>query len=290
MSALRKRMVEEMQLRRLAEKTQKSYVYAVERLAKYYNKSPDQVSKEELRVYFLYLTNEKQLSWSSVNIALSGIKFFFEEVLKQEWEYFELKRPRKSKKLPVVLSIEEVHKVLGCVRSKGHRVCLSTIYACGLRLGEGVHLQVQSIDSSRKMLHIRSGKGGYPLGEDRYVPLPQSTLEMLRGYWRHHRHPQWLFPSQYGLGAESKAVSDSTVQKAFKLAVAESSIHKPATVHSLRHSWATHLLEAGVNLRLIQRWLGHKSLSTTLIYTHLTRNTEVVATEALERLAEPLAW
>jgi site-specific recombinase XerD len=276
-------MLEDMQLRGLAPKTQDAYLRAVRQLAEHYNKSPDQVSEEELRDYFLYLKNEKNASRSACTIALCGIKFFYEYTLRRQWQMFDLVRPAKEKKLPVVLSREEVRQILSQVRRLPYRVCLSTIYACGLRLSEGVQLQVAAIDSERQVLHIRQGKGH----KDRYVPLPSATLSLLRQQWLSHRHPLWLFPSRQDQKA-NKPLSASGVQRAFKAALKSSSIHKAATVHTLRHSWATHLLEAGINLRLIQIWLGHKSLHTTALYTHLTRHAETVALETIDDLMADL--
>lgn len=287
MSALRQRMMEEMQLRRYAVRTQEGYVSWVTQLAKHYNKAPDQISAEELRAYFVYLTVERKLSRSSVTTALSALKFLYEGVLKREWSVVGVVRPRGETKLPVVLSVEEVQRVLKAVRQPRYKVCLSTIYSCGLRLLEGTHLQVADIDSGRMMVHVHGGKGN----KDRYVPLPQPTLDLLRRYWALHRNPTWLFPSQIWVGqasAKPGPMPASGMQKAFTAAVQASGIQKPASVHTLRHSYATHLLEAGVNLRLIQSYLGHNSLSTTAIYTHLTRNGETVAQEAIGRVMAQL--
>ncbi len=284
MTQLRQRMLADMQLRGLAEKTQQSYANAVCQLANYYGKSPDQVTEEELRDYFLYLKNEKKASRSACTVALCGIKFFFEQTLQRQWKVFDLVRPPKSKKLPAVLSREEVRRVLGSVHRSHYRICLTTIYACGLRLQEALRLEVRDVDGDRELLHIRQPKGW----RDRYVPLPQTTLTLLRQQWATHRHPTLLFPARTQQQA-TQSMSASGVQRAFKAACADSGISKPATVHTLRHSWATHLLEAGVNLRLIQLWLGHKSLQTTAIYTHLTRNAETLAGEKINRLMADLA-
>lgn len=288
MSELRQRMIEEMQLRRYAKRTQQSYLEAVTKLVRYVGKAPDQITAEEVRNYFLYLTNEKGLSRSSVNQAICGLKFLYEEVLKVEWSVFGIQRPRTAKKLPVVLSREEVYRLLAHVPKAGHHVFLSTVYSCGLRLQEELNLMVADIDSDRKLLAIRQSKGA----KDRYVPLPQATLELLRQYWQHHQHPKLLFPGQPNPGQPWKTVSKpmdaSGVQKTMRRAVEEARIQKAATVHTLRHSWATHLLESGVNLRLIQQWLGHSSLSTTAQYTHLTRNAETVAGELIDQLMSPL--
>jgi integrase/recombinase XerD len=283
---LRQRMIEDMQLRGLSERTQEAYVRAVRQLAEYYNKSPDQISEEEIRRYFLYLELEKQVSSSTCVIALNGIRFVYQQTLGRAWSSLTLVRPPTEHKLPVILSGGEVRQVLGCVKRPHYRVCLSTIYSCGLRLLEAVRLQVPQIDSSRMVLHIRQGKGH----RDRYVPLPERTLELLREHWLRHRNPVWLFPSSRtgGMATADEPFSASGVQKAFRLALQDSGIHKSATVHTLRHSWATHLLEAGVNLRLIQSWLGHNSLTTTAIYTHLTIKAETQATGAINELMAEL--
>ena len=286
MTVLRQKMVEDMQLRGLSIRTQETYAQAVCQLAKYYHKSPDQISEEELRQYFLYLKNVRRVSRNTCTIALCGIKFLYVHTLKRSWQTLDFIRPDKEKKLPVVLSVEEVGRILRCVHLEHYRVCLTTIYACGLRLLEGVHLQVKDIDSQRKMLHICQGKGN----KDRYVPLPDASLEMLRHYWRTHRNRVWVFPSikkggwLKGENTANGPMSESCVQKAFRGALAESGVHKSATVHTLRHSYATHLLEAGVNLRVIQLYLGHASPTTTAIYTHLTSVTEVQTSEKINEI------
>jgi site-specific recombinase XerD len=288
MTHLRQRMLEDMQLRGLSERTQDTYLRTVRQLAEHYGRSPDQITEEELRQYFLYLENDKQVSPSTFTQALCGIKFFYERTLRREWVLFELVRPHREKKLPVVLSVEEVHRILQCLHRLRYRVCLSTIYSCGLRTQEGIHLQVKDIDGDRMMLHVRLGKGA----KDRYVPLPEATLEMLRQYWGTHRHPVWLFPSPAGTATSPalaiKPIHASGVQRAFRSALRKSGIQKPATVRTLRHSYATHLLEAGVNLRLIQAYLGHSSPKTTVIYAHLTRKAETLAVDAIERVINPM--
>jgi len=280
-------MIEDMQLRGLSKKTQESYLRSVRQLAEHYHKAPDQISEEELRQYFLYLKNVRKVSHSSCTVALCGIKFFYERTLRREWPTLELVRSPREKKLPVVLSVEEVGQILGCVRRMKYRVCLGTLYSCGLRLKEGLHLQVGDIDSDRLQIHVRHGKGG----KDRYVPLPERTLKMLRQYWVTHRHPEWLFPaSNYRGWMATEPMNPSGVQKAFRAACKESGIQKHATVHTLRHSWATHMLEAGVNLRVIQAYLGHSSPNTTAIYTHLTRKAEVPAVTAINQVMDEIQW
>jgi len=276
MSALRQKMLEDMQLRGLALRTQEAYINAVFQLSKRLKKSPDQVNEEELREYFLYLKNEKRVAESTFSIALCGIKFFYEHTLGKEWQTLQFTRPDRKKKLPVVFSMEEVKRVLDCVHRFEYQVCLKTIYACGLRLLEGTRLRVKAIDSDRKVLHVMEGKGG----KDRYVPLPDHTLRLLRHLWATHRNPEWMFPSRNGLAA----FDESAIQKAFQAALRASGVHKTASVHTLRHSYATHLLEAGVDLRIIQVYLGHASPATTAIYTHLTAVTEAQVTQRINRI------
>jgi integrase/recombinase XerD len=284
MTPLRRRMLEDMQLRGLAPKTQQAYIRAVRQLAEYYDKSPDLITEEELRLYFLYLTTEKHLARSTTTVTLSALKFLFEHTLRQPFPILDLLRPRQAQTLPVVLSVDEVWHILAQLHLARYRVCLSTIYTCGLRVHEGAQLHVAEIDSARMQLHIQASKGN----KDRYVPLPPRTLSLLRAFWLTHRNPIWLFPAA-GPGGATPAttnapISDRSVQRAFGAALQQSGITKPATVHTLRHSWATHLLEAGVNLRVIQVWLGHRSPTTTALYTHLTQKVEQLAAEALEQL------
>ena len=288
MTPLRQRMTEDLQLRGLSAKTQEAYLRAVRQLAEHYHKSPDLITEEELRQYFLYLRNERHVSRSGFTVALSGLKFFYQQTLRRDWVTLDLPRPAREKKLPAVFSTTEVCLILGCLRRPAYRVCLTTIYSCGLRLREGVYLQVGDIDSDRRMLHVRQGKGN----KDRYVPLPEGTLQLLREYWGTHRHPVWLFPAPTRAGvplsSATQPLDPSSVQRAFKAALQESGVQKDASVHTLRHSYATHLLEAGVTLRLIQVYLGHSSLQTTTRYTHLTRDVEATATEAIQRVMTPL--
>ena len=272
-------MAPDMQLKGLAVRTQEAYVNAVLQLSRRYKKSPDCIDEEELREYFLYLKNEKQVAESTFSIALCGIKFFYEHTLQRAWHTLQLVRPEKQKKLPVVLSIEEVRQVLACVQLDRYRVCLSVIYACGLRLLEGTQLQVAEIDGARKMLHLLQAKGN----KDRYIPLPDAALEMLRQYWRTHRNPHWIFPSSHNVAL---AMHETGVQKAFRLALQQSGVRKKATVHTLRHSYATHLLEAGTDLRVIQAYLGHTSPTTTALYLHLTTE---INTQSANRINEMLA-
>jgi integrase/recombinase XerD len=280
MSTLRQRMMEDMQLHGYSAKTQTAYVGAVRGLSKYYKRSPEEITQEEVRGYFLWLVKERGVARSTLTIHLSGIKFLFEITLKREWLIFNLVRPQKRKKLPVILSPEETKRVLSLVRLPKSRMALTVIYACGLRLSEGLHLKVQDIDSQRMLIWIRNGKGG----KDRYVPLPERLLTMLRAYWNIHKPSSYLFFSK----DKNTALSDTSLQQTFKAALRESGIRKGASIHTLRHSYATHLLERGVDLRVIQELLGHKSPQTTAIYTHLTDKSFQTLTETLNSLLADL--
>src|SRR5262245_4112386 len=242
MTPLRQHVIESMQLRGLSPRTQTAYLTAVQQLALHYAKSPDLLTEEELRQYFLFLCNDKRLAPNTTNVALNALKFFYTYTLHRPWPLRDLIRPPIPKKLPIVLSPEEVWRIVEQVRRSDYRVCLSVIYACGLRLLEGVTLQVCQIDSARMQLHISNGKGN----KDRAIPLPPKTLTLLRTHWRLHRNPTWLFPSTAPRDEQYASVPmhESGLQKAFHHAVQAAGVNKPATIHSLRHSWATHLLES----------------------------------------------
>ena len=290
MTPLRQRMLEDMQLRAFSVRTQEAYIYAVHRLAQHFHKSPDVITDEELRQYFLHLTQVQHYARATVTIALCGIKFFFEQTLGKTWASLALMRPPQTHKLPVVLSRDEVWRILHLVRLPVYRVCLITIYACGLRLLEGARLHVSHVDGARLLVHV-TGKGQY----DRYVPLPQTTLTLMRDHWRTHRSPQWIFPAHarqgnvYRVVPGAGPISDSSLQSAFHRAVLQSGVHKRAHIHTLRHSYATHLLEAGVGLRLIQAYLGHTSPKTTALYTHLTPEVARTAVDPIQHLMDGLA-
>jgi len=283
-------MIDDMQLKGLSASTQEGYLNAVRRLAEHYHRSPDQLSEEDLRQYFLYLANTKKVARSTATIAICGIKFFYEQTLGLQWSSLHLVRPPRRKKLPVILSRQEVRRALAAVRIPAYRACLTTIYACGLRANEGAHLRAEDVDSGRMLLHIVQGKGN----RDRYVPLPEPTLKMLRAFWKTHRSPLWLFPAparhwrDHGLTSSDRPVDRGCLHAAFKRALRQSGIAKAAHVHTLRHSYATHLLEAGVNLRIIQESLGHRSARSTQLYTHLTQEIRDALKEPLNRLMQDL--
>ena len=258
-------MTQDMQLRGFSERTRQSYIEAVKGLAKFYMRSPDQLSEEEVRDFFLHLINERGSARSTITIYLCGIKFFYEKTLGREWPVFNLIRPKKRVKLPVVLALEEVRHLISMVLNPVARMALSMIFSCGLRLSEGLHLRVEDIDGRRMLVGVRDGKGGM----DRYVPLPRRTLEHLREYFALYRPRPWLFPAKDG----KRPFCQTNLQKTFKTVVRASSIGKDASVHTLRHSYATYLLENGIDIRTIQQILGHKNPQTTAIYTHLTQKT-----------------
>jgi len=277
MTELRRRMLQDLQLHGYAQRTQQSYIAAVALLAKFFNRSPDSLSDDDLRRYFLHLINDRQASRSTVRQYLCGIKFFFETTLGRPMPALDLIKPRKRIKLPVVLSVDEVRSVLTLVRHPVAQTALSLIYACGLRMSEGRQVQVEDIDGARHLLWVRNAKGG----KDRSVPLPAASLQRLRRYWRDwHPEPPWLFPAK----SEAGPVGPSMLQRAFKAALRQSPVGKNASVHTLRHSYATHLLERGIDLRVIQALLGHASPSTTCVYTHLTQPVLDHLNHALEQL------
>jgi site-specific recombinase XerD len=271
MTKLRERMLQDMQLRGFSARTQECYVRSVRQLAQHYNKPPDQITEEELRLYFLHVKNELKWKRATMTIAICGIKFFFTKVIGKNWQTLQVVRPKPENRLPVILTRAEISRILTHVRFQNYRTCLLAIYSCGLRLLEGCTLKVSDIDSQRMVIHVEQGKGG----KDRYVPLPQRTLAELRSWYKTHRNPIWLFPAG-GRGKHTDFANSAVpttkdnIQDAFRDALRKSGIRKRASVRTLRHSYATHLVELGVNLRLIQEYLGHRSPKTTAIYAHLT--------------------
>jgi site-specific recombinase XerD len=280
-------MIEELQLRGYADRTVEAYVRAVVQLARFYGRSPDELSEEQVRDYLVQLNSVQKVARGTHTIALCGIKFFYEKTLGRSWTVLQIARPKHEEKLPVVLAREEVWRILDRVRIATYRVCLITLYSCGLRLTEGARLQVPDLDGVCGMLHVHGKRG-----KDRYVPLPLATLELLRQHWRTHRNPLWLFPAvtrrlkAAPVKPAAGPISPDSLQSAFRRAVKASGLHKRAHVHSLRHSYATHLLEDGVELRLLQEYLGHSSPRTTAIYAHLTRRIREAARDPVNRLMQ----
>ena len=281
-SSMLERYQEDLELAGFQETTQKTYLGVVTRLGVHFQKPAEEVTDEELREYFLYQRNVKEASSSTMTVVLCAIKFFVEKTLKRPWTSLVFVRPPREEKLPVILSLEEVSRILAAVVLQRFRVCLVVLYSCGLRLSEGINLRVPDIDSGRGLIHVKHGKGG----KDRYVPLPQQTLLQLRGFWKTHRNPVFLFPAPERRGGErsvaTRPMDPSSLQRAFQMAVIAAGIHKEVSCHSLRHAWATHMLEAGLSLRVIQLCLGHRSLATTAIYTHLTPTTAEALSKTIE--------
>lgn len=284
---LLERLATDLRLAGKAERTVEAYTGAVRRFMRVSGiPCLAEVTEDDLRAYLVGLVHEK-VARGTFSINLCGVKFFFETTLGREWNIFGLARPKYDKKLPVVLSRNEVWMILDAVTIPVYRACLMTIYSCGLRLLEGASLSIPQIDSARMQLHI-SGKGG----RDRYVPLPEGTLLMLRDHWRTHQSPMWLFPAptrkglKHSIATNAGPIHRSSLQSAFCRAREKAGIHKKAHVHTLRHSYATHLLEDGVNLRLIQSFLGHSSARTTQVYTHLTREAHASAKNPIDRIMQ----
>src|SRR5262252_116197 len=289
MTPLRQQMLAALQLSGKAERTQQAYVREVHLLSRFYDKSPHLISEKELQHYLLHRQSVDGLAPASMRICYSGIRFFYQHVLKRDWHTLALIRAQTAHHLPAVLSIEEVRRLLASATPLHNQVYFTTVYSLGLRLQEALSLQVSDIDGPRLQVHVHRGKGA----KDRYVPLPEDTLTLLRTYWTTHRHTTWLFPAT---GRDQKHSSSATspmrrtsVQGAFRTAKHRAGITKTGVaIHTLRHSYATHLLEAGVNPRLIQRYLGHTQLETTMIYLHLTHTGQEEAYTRLNALMHGL--
>ena len=263
MGRLHDRMKRDMELRHLSRRTQDCYLLCMRNYTRYFGVSPEGLGEEEIKTYLYHLIEAKQASQATVSQSYSALKFFYETTLKRDWISYRIPRAKQSKPLPAVLSPGEVQAIVSAVRNLKHRAILMTIYSGGLRINEAVHLKVTDIDSSRMVIRVRHGKGK----KDRYTLLAQRTLEELRHYWKQSQPVDWLFPGK----DRSVPLSVSSVQKAFKEALIRTGIKKAVSVHTLRHSFATHLLENGTDLYHIQRLLGHASPKTTTVYLHLSR-------------------
>jgi site-specific recombinase XerD len=291
MTALRQRMLDDMQLRHMAEKTIRAYLDHVAHFARFFGQSPERLGPEEVRHYQLHLVHERQVSWSTFNQAVCALRFLYRVTLAKDWAVSHIPFPRTERKLPVVLSPAEVLQFLNSVTSLKYRAILMTAYGAGLRLAEVTHLRVSDIDSQRMVIRVRQGKGR----TDRYVMLSPVLLQVLRCYWRAARPSDYLFPSRL----PERPLSPSAVQRACQQAARDAGLSKPVTVRMLRHCFATHLLEGGTNIRLIQTLLGHRSVSTTQRYTHISAGAVRAARSPLDDLAlptpaevadEPPAW
>lgn len=277
MGALRTKMIEEIRLRNFSVRTEQSYVSAMAGLVKYYRQSPDQLSQEQIRAYLLHL-KERGLSPSSRNVAISGLKFFYHQILGWNEKQLFIPPRKRTWALPEVLSQKEVERLLLAPEKLRDRCLLMTAYATGLRVSELVRLKVSAIDSERMMVRVEQGKGR----KDRYTILSQRLLTELRSYWKQHRSPTYLFPN-----AKGNPISIDYAQKTYNRAKQKAQIHKGRGIHTLRHCFATHLLEAGVDLRTIQTLLGHNSLTSTERYLQIRQHKLMTTANPLDLLRFP---
>jgi site-specific recombinase XerD len=288
--ALYSKHLQALKLQGKREKTIDGYARALRRIAGYFDCCPDSLEPDQLKTYFAWMV--ENYSWSSVKVDLWGLSFFYHHVLGRKMEWIEIVNPPKARSLPDVPTREEVQRLINGVYRLRYRVFFFVIYSMGLRLGEGLGMEIGDIDSNQRRVHVRQGKGG----KDRYVPLPDPTLQHLRRFWRTHRHPRLLFPNASGNEASARTASSPMdrggVQAAIQAARKDCGIHKHLTVHSLRHAYATHLLELGVDLRSIQVVLGHQKPETTARYAHLTEVNRQQAKDRIEELMAgfPLRW
>lgn len=263
MTALRQKMIDEMTLRRFSPKTQEAYIAAVAGLAKYYQQSPEKIKKQMIKDYLLYLMQKRKLAWSSCNVVVSGLIFFYSKTLGMDSMYLSIPPRKKDNKLPEILSAEELEQLFAALTNQKHRTVLMATYAAGLRVSEVVGLKLTDIDSKRMMIRVQQGKGR----KDRYTILSERLLKELRIYWKMYRPSSWLFYST----RREKRLSDRSAQRIYYHAKDLAGIRKSKGIHTLRHCFATHLLEAGVDLRTIQMLMGHKSILTTMGYLQVTR-------------------
>jgi len=270
-------MIDDLRLRNRSARTIKTYIACVAHFARHFQKSPELLGPEEIRQYQVYLVNERHVSWSHFNQAVCALRFLYRHTLGRDWVVVHIPFPRQPKKLPVVLSQAEVQCFLPAIKKLKYRVILMTAYGAGLRLSEVTNLQVSDIDSQRMMIRVRQGKGQ----KDRYVMLSPTLLALMRSYWRSERPKTWLFPGR----TPTLPLEVSSVQRACRQAGLDAGLTKRVTVRMLRHCFATHLLEAGTNVRVIQSLLGHRSLTTTQRYTHVSAQTVHATPSPLEFLA-----
>jgi len=264
MTELRQRMIDEMTLRGFSPKTHEAYLGAVTGLACFYKQSPDKLSLEQVRQYLLHLERDRHLSWSSLNVAVSGFRFLYFQTLKWNLDAMEIPKRQRQSRLPEVLSREEVDQLLGAADNDKHRMLLTTCYAAGLRLNEVIHLRVSDIDGARMSIRVEQGKGR----KDRYTILSPRLREELRTYWKTYRPKHWLFPGK----SQDVALHETAAQRAYTKAKQRAGIQKGHGIHTLRHCFATHLLEMGVDLPTIQALMGHTSITTTMRYIQVRRH------------------
>jgi integrase/recombinase XerD len=278
------RMAEDLHLGGMSERTHSGYLRAVRKLADYSETAPDKITEDQLRRFFLHMKNELNYAYGTLRVAFSGIKFFYTRTCKRDWPTLQKMKLQNVKSLPEVITRRQVLQIVVAANTQRMAVYFWTVYSLGLRMQEGLNLQVGDIDAERGMVHVHRGKGA----KDRYLPLPTSTLGLLREYWVTHRHARFLFPAEgrgHKAGPHAKTtMSPTAVQGAMKLITKQINFRKKVSTHTLRHSYATHLLEAGVSLRVIQQYMGHSSLQTTMIYLHLTDSVAVDARRVIEKL------
>ena len=276
MTPLRQRMIEELRLGNYSRFTERQYVSHVERFANYYGKSPEQMGPEEVREYLLYLIEDRRVSWGTYNIALCALRFLYHRTLKREQLLQGIPCPKGEVRLPVVLSPSEVKQFFAACDTLKQSALFMCAYAAGLRVSELAKLRIEDIDSQRMSIHVRLGKGR----KDRYIPLAHHLLGLLREYWREYRPNEWLFPGN----PRHKPIDDGTISRHCRNVREAANLGKHVTVHSLRHSYATHLLEAGADLRTIQVLLGHRNIRTTAKYTHVSHKLLQTIENPLDRL------
>ncbi|MEZ6137068.1 MAG: site-specific integrase [Pirellulaceae bacterium] len=269
------RMAKDMKIRNMAQSTIDSYTWHVTKFCEFFDSPPEDLGPEEIRQYQLYMIEQKKSSWSSFNQAVCGLRFLYEVSLKRHWAVRHIPFGKRPKTLPVVLSDEEAIRLIQCVDNPKHRMVLLTCYATGMRLREATNLRVADVDGDRQQIRITLGKGS----KERLVPASPRLLEELREYWKLERPRNYFFP---GMNHDTP-LSSATVQKACKLGVAKAQINKPATPHTMRHTFATSMLEAGVDLLTISKLLGHASFVTTMIYLHVRR-------QHFDRSPSPIDW
>ena len=280
MTHLRKMMLEELQRRNFAATTIQYYLRAVEGFAKHFGKAPDRLGQAHLREYQAYLLHERRLKPSTVRYHVAALRFFFVKTLKRPYRPDQIPYPKAPRRLPVILTVEEAGRLIDSAQNLFHRTMLMVLYSTGMRNRELRKLQVKDIDSQSMLIHIRYAKGGH----DRFVPLSPKLLETLREYWRWIRPKTWLFPGTVNGWRADKPLTPKVVWEACKLAAERAGIEKRVYPHLLRHSYATHLLEAGADLRTIQLLLGHVELRHTVIYLHLSRRHLQAAANPLDMM------
>jgi site-specific recombinase XerD len=280
MSILRQRLIDDLEIRNYSQRTIDVYVRAVALFAQHFGRSPERLGADEIRRYLIFLVQSKKVSWCVFNQTVCGLRFFYQNTLERPWMVEQIPYPKREMKLPVILSPQEVTRFFSAITNLKHRTLFMTLYATGLRVAEAVHLLVTDIDSQRMLVRVEQGKGR----RDRYVPLPATLLECLRSYWRKYKPKTWLFP---GTDPE-RPLTTAAAQHVCVQIRKKVPFQKPISCHTLRHCFATHLLEAGVDLKTIQMYLGHRSLRTTSLYLHVATDPEGLRRNAHDLLQSTL--